>query len=171
MSSDNDRVATLVEEAAGIIAAAHGKVGVAKAMDLVGFSDVERGNMSIYQRVRRKVSRIAVGPREGTPPTTQVNLSSAESQVSGLSSDERKNSAPRTESSASTSNSSRTARTVRRRLLKTPPSNSGSQSTAFPSTKSPEKVAVKGKKADVHQKNCRSTMQLSLVKQGERKRQ
>jgi hypothetical protein len=50
MMDNEDRLERLVEEAAGIIAAANGKVKISQAMDLVGFTREERQNMTRRDR-------------------------------------------------------------------------------------------------------------------------
>jgi hypothetical protein len=57
---DEDRLDRMVDEAAGIIAVANGKVKILQAMALVGFSPEETKNMMLYQKVRLKSSRVAM---------------------------------------------------------------------------------------------------------------
>jgi len=44
----------MISHASGIIAAGKGKIKIRLAMRLVGFSDEQVKNMTLYQKVRRK---------------------------------------------------------------------------------------------------------------------
>jgi hypothetical protein len=50
----------LVIQAAGIIAGSQNTVGIARAMEIVGFSAEERKHMKYYQKVRRKAAKLSV---------------------------------------------------------------------------------------------------------------
>ena len=113
MSEDKLKLESMVLEASGIHAASNGKVGIAQAMGLVGFSQDDIKKMSIYQKVRRKAQKVMVVEVAKTPLPGSVNLSSSDSQVSALSSDERL--LGKRKAAAERSN-----RRVRRRLLETP---------------------------------------------------
>jgi hypothetical protein len=60
MSSQGEKLKALILEAAGIVAASHNKVGVTKAMELVGISAEERKEMKLYQQVRRRALKLNV---------------------------------------------------------------------------------------------------------------
>ena len=113
MSEDLQKQKMLIEEAAGIVAASHNKVGITQAMGLVGFSEDDRKKMNLYQKVRRRAQKLSVVEKknkEATPPSqVDVGLSS---QVSTLSSDETSNRRRRVRLSAD-----RQERRVRRRIL------------------------------------------------------
>ena len=111
MSSNDPPVETLLEQASGIVAASQGKVGVAKAMELVGFSSGDRKNITLYQKVRRRAGKLSVVEKKTPPiPAEEVNLRDSASQVSALTSDEQ-NSRRRSRSTE------RSSRAVRRRIL------------------------------------------------------
>jgi hypothetical protein len=86
ISVDEDRLERLVVEAAGIIAAANGKVGIAQAMMLVGFTQEEKKNMTLYQRIRRKSARVEVVAIPRNPAGVSAVTVSSEFPVSSLSS-------------------------------------------------------------------------------------
>jgi hypothetical protein len=50
----------LVIKAAGIVTGSQNAVGIARVMELVGFTLDERCNMKYYQKVRRKASKLTV---------------------------------------------------------------------------------------------------------------
>ena len=96
MSEGPERVADLLSRAAGIIAAAKGAIKIRQAMKLVGFSQDEICNMTLYQKVRRHSMRLSViDTREVAAipgvvgPVSQVNMGSGETVTSTLSSAER----------------------------------------------------------------------------------
>jgi hypothetical protein len=61
MMDDEDMLERLVEEAAGIVAAANGKVKISHAMGLVGLKgDDEKHHRTLYQQVRHKSTKVAV---------------------------------------------------------------------------------------------------------------
>ena len=74
-----------MKQAAGIVAASDGKVKIVDSMKLVGFSTPERQNMTTYQQVRRRASKLIVVEVPKKPLPAQVNLSSSASHVSALS--------------------------------------------------------------------------------------
>ena len=77
-----------MKQAAGIVAASDGKVKIVDSMKLVGFSTPERRNMTTYQQVRRRASKLIVVEVPKKPLPAQVNLSSSASHVSALSTSE-----------------------------------------------------------------------------------
>ena len=92
MSEREGKLAEMVREASGIIAASNNKVEICKAMELVGFTAEERLNMRLYQQVRRfalKLLLVFDASRAAMVPAEEVNVNCSSSQVSALSSDER----------------------------------------------------------------------------------
>lgn len=86
------KLAAMVKEASGIVAASCKKVGIRQAMGLVGFTEEEQRNMKIYQQVRRRAMITSVGIQALRTPPVVLNVGRAtetDSQVSALSSDER----------------------------------------------------------------------------------
>jgi hypothetical protein len=57
---DEVRLEGLVEDAAGVVAASRGKVKIKAAMGLVGFDEDEVQSKTLYQAVRRKVTKVTV---------------------------------------------------------------------------------------------------------------
>ena len=133
MSEREALLAEMVREASGIVAATKQKVGIRKAMDLVGFSVEEQKNMKLYQQVRRSALKVTFvyGLPTKTPPAAEVHVRTSDSQVSALSSDERNVVARNV-----------VANVVARRILENTPSppQNGNSSTASSSSK---KKAVK----------------------------
>jgi hypothetical protein len=88
MSEDNEHIKGLVLQASGIVAAAHGKVKIMQAMILVGFTTPERQNMTLYQQVRRKATKVSIVDhgKKATIATIALNCSNG-SSVSGLTTD------------------------------------------------------------------------------------
>jgi hypothetical protein len=72
MSGREDELAVFVEEAAGIIYCSNNKVGIAQAMNLVGFTREEVTNMKWYQKVRRL--SIKKFDAKATPPMPEVTV-------------------------------------------------------------------------------------------------
>ena len=72
-----------VNLAAGIVAGSQKVVGVAKAMELVGFSVEEIKSMKLYQQVRRKAQKLCVVEKV-TPPPPAVDVPHEESLASSL---------------------------------------------------------------------------------------
>ena len=60
MSEDNDPLQKKVEMAAGIVVGSQNTVGIAKAMEIEGFSEEECHKMTIYQRVRRRSHKLCI---------------------------------------------------------------------------------------------------------------
>ena len=87
---------SLVQKAAGIVAGSQKAVGIARAMELVGFSEEERKTMKYYQKVRRKAARLSVveiGKKSSTPVASSIGAEPSVSTVSTLTvSTERNNS-------------------------------------------------------------------------------
>jgi len=114
MSQGEERIKKMVQQAAGIVSASEKKVGISKAMELVGFSEEERRQMTLYQQVRRlamKVSLVVVPLRAAA-----VNASD---DVSSLT--------PTSESENNQDSSTNTP-SVRRCLLPSTPSTDPSSS-------------------------------------------
>ena len=130
MSSEDDTIAGMVEEAAGIVKASNNKVGIAKAMELVGFDGDAKKKMSLYQRMRRRAQHLAVVElgKHGTPPAAVVAME-ASSQVSTLSSEDNVD--------------QRAHRHSRRRILRQTPSPVASVVTVGSGQKSAMKTPVK----------------------------
>jgi hypothetical protein len=68
-TKDLDKVKERVKLAVGIVAGSQKIVGVAKAMELVGFSTEEIKTMKFYQQVCRKAMKLCVVKKEGAAPT------------------------------------------------------------------------------------------------------
>ena len=87
MSESNTEMEELVQSAAGIVSVSKGKVGVRKAMELVGFSAEDRETMRLYMKVRRLVPKLKVSieqiDKKVTPPPAQVGANPA-SEASSL---------------------------------------------------------------------------------------
>jgi hypothetical protein len=85
MSGRDLELAPLVEQAAGIVTASQSKVGIRKAMELVGFSAEELLTMKWYQQVRRRSMKLVVVEKErnNTPPSA-VEAASKASATSDL---------------------------------------------------------------------------------------
>jgi len=60
MSQEEERIKKMVQQAAGIVSASEKKVGITKAMELVGFSVEERRKMTMHQQVRRLAMKVSV---------------------------------------------------------------------------------------------------------------
>jgi hypothetical protein len=77
-----------VNLAAGIVAAGQKLVGVAKAMELVGFSQQEIKTLKLYQQVRRRAQKLCVVEKKNTPPLAVVvpPIPPAASEASSLTS-------------------------------------------------------------------------------------
>ena len=88
MSESTPELQEQIEKAAGIVTGSQGSIGVAKAMELMGFSAEQRSNMRLYQQVRRragKLSVVEVEKEKATPPPAEVLPSaSAGSTASSL---------------------------------------------------------------------------------------
>ena len=129
MSASEDKLVAMVQEASGIVVASRKKVGIRQAMGLVGFTLEDQRNMKFYQQVRRGVTKVSVVfgiPSAKNAPAEVVNVSTEDSQVSALSSDERNVA-------------------VRRQLLNTPspptdPPTDGNSTTVSLSKVKPTKV-------------------------------
>ena len=80
MSEDARRKEQLVQQAAGIVAAAQGKVKIVESMKIVGFTTPERKNMTTHQQVRRKARRLAT-VQKGKQPPAELNLNSTGSKA------------------------------------------------------------------------------------------
>jgi hypothetical protein len=86
MSTEGGKLDVLLKQAAGIVTASQNKVGITKAMELVGCSVKVRKTMRYYQKVRRLAVKLSiVKTTKKTAPTEEVNVSSSASQVSTLS--------------------------------------------------------------------------------------
>ena len=96
----------MVQQAAGIVSASDKKVGITKAMELVGFSKEEIRQMTLYQQVRRLAMKVSllVAPL----PVAAVNASD---DISSL-----------TPTSESNQDSGTSTPSVRRRLMESTPS-------------------------------------------------
>ena len=88
----NSQQQKLVRAAAGVVAGSGNVVGVAKAMEVVGFLAEQRANMALYQKVRRlalKLSVVEAKENKPTPPPPAVEVNpqmeSATSSLSGSS--------------------------------------------------------------------------------------
>jgi hypothetical protein len=134
MSERHDELLELVEQAAGIVAGSQKKVGIAKAMDLVGFSSEERGMMTLYQKVRRRAQKLSVVEiTKGTPLLPgAVNVAPVASATSSLTSGSQIRVEVATSPASDTSSTvSDTDSPARRRLpmTTTPPTDSPSSTT------------------------------------------
>jgi len=96
MLEGEDSKEEMISRASGIIAAAKGVIKIRQAMKLVGFSQDEICNMTLYQKVRRKSQRVSVVDKSATNaimmeigPVRQVNMGSGDTVTSTLSSAER----------------------------------------------------------------------------------
>jgi hypothetical protein len=132
MSESDVELKAMVEQAAGVVAASANKVGIKRAMELIGFSEEERGKMTLYQQVRRRSAKlIVVEKNKATPPPSAVNATENASAASDLTGS--------THTRKSATNQLPTTE-ARRRLLVAP------VAPATPcSPKSPEKSPVKAK--------------------------
>lgn len=75
MSQSTEDVDSKVERAAGIIVGSQNTVGVAKAMEMVGFTLEERRHMTMYQKVRRRSQKLCITERKKlTPPPGSVRM-------------------------------------------------------------------------------------------------
>ena len=72
MSRTDAELSELVVQAAGVVFASRNKVGISKAMELVGFKAEERKKMKWYQQVRRLSSKVAVVEATATTPPVPV---------------------------------------------------------------------------------------------------
>ena len=124
MEPMDNECARLVQEAAGVVAAANGKVKISAAMRLVGFSTPERRNMTTYQQVRRKAMKMSVVEvnNEATVPAAVDFLE--EITVASTLTAETRNQNVRASFASSTNSTARTvvtvddgARNVRQRLF------------------------------------------------------
>ena len=82
-----------IRAAAGVVAGSGNVVGVAKAMEVVGFSAEQRSNITLYQKVRRLAKKLAVVEAKGnnpTPPST-VEMEPSTSATSSLTGSSRTN--------------------------------------------------------------------------------
>lgn len=68
----NAELAELVVQAAGVVSASRNKVGISKAMELVGFKEKERKLMKWHQQVRRLSLKVAVVEATATTPPILV---------------------------------------------------------------------------------------------------
>jgi hypothetical protein len=169
MSTEGESLKTLLEEAAGIVVVSNHKVGIRKAMELVGISDALIKTMKWYQKVlvRRRATKLCVVEEGGkakkiTPPAVEVNLACLTSQVSALSSE----GISRRRQRDSLSGEERTQRSVRRRILNTPSTTSDSNGSSKSMTP-PDSLLVllakavvdtPMKKLEDHPKNFNETM-------------
>ena len=161
MSEREALLAEMVREASGIVAATKQKVGIRKAMDLVGFSVEEQKNMKLYQQVRRSALKVTFvyGLPTKTPPAAEVHVRTSDSQVSALSSDERNVVARNV-----------VANVVARRILENTPSppKNGNSSTASSSSKKKAVKVPRRTSKDVQQmyasRNMRSAINTAAMK-------
>lgn len=91
MSEREDAYELMVEQAAGICAGSQNMVGTTQAMELVGFSKEERTVAKLYQRVRRRASKLEVVAKESTEAVvpTAVDVCAVDSSLSSLTSSSR----------------------------------------------------------------------------------
>ena len=83
-----------IRAAAGVVAGSGNVVGVAKAMELLGFSAEQRSNITLYQKVRRLAKKLAVVEAKGnnpTPPPSTVEMEPSTSATSSLTGSSRTN--------------------------------------------------------------------------------
>ena len=81
---EEDRRKQLLAQAAGIVAASEGKVGITKAMELVGYSEEERKTMKFYQQVRRRSHVLVVVEKKSVVPLESVQVNPSTEEISGL---------------------------------------------------------------------------------------
>jgi hypothetical protein len=145
MSGRDLELAPLVEQAAGIVTASQSKVGIRKAMELVGFSAEELLTMKWYQQVRRRSMKLVVVEKErnNTPPSAVEAASKASATSDLTNSTNARKKKPATASASRAineddddSSDAESISSARRRLNVDSPQKK----------KSPDKVAVKGKK-------------------------
>ena len=74
MSEVNSELQRKVEMAAGIIAGSQHTVGISRAMEIVGFSEEERRNMALYQKVRRRSLKLCVVDKKAVVPIPAVEV-------------------------------------------------------------------------------------------------
>lgn len=87
MSEDNERLDGLVAQAAGIIAYGGGKVKIAHAMRLVGFTSPEIRHGTTYQRVRRAAPKVAK-QNQPDPPKGRKKKAPADDEANTPESDQ-----------------------------------------------------------------------------------
>ena len=93
MSEGENNTDERVKQAAGIVAASQNKVGISKAMELVGFSQTQRRQMKLYQQVRRKAKTLLVVDKGEAPPLpVAVEAQAPSSEISSLTSGTREES-------------------------------------------------------------------------------
>ena len=83
-----------IRAAAGVVTGSGNVVGVAKAMEVVGFSAEQRSNITLYQKVRRLAKKLAVVEAKGnnpTPPPSTVEMEPSTSATSSLTGSSRTN--------------------------------------------------------------------------------
>ena len=87
--TNEEKLDKLVQLASGVVAVSENRIGIRKAMELVGFNPDQIKKMSIYQRVRRRAQGLLVPKTEGleTPPASAVRLLLPNSEISSLTSD------------------------------------------------------------------------------------
>jgi hypothetical protein len=77
-----------VDMAAGYIVASQKTLGISKAMELAGFSEEDRRNMTVYQKVRRRSQKLCIvekGKKDTPPPeTVKVDAERTSTAVSSL---------------------------------------------------------------------------------------
>jgi hypothetical protein len=63
-----------VEVAAGIVGGGQSVVGVAITMEIAGFTEAEQQNISIYQKVRRRLQKLCIVEKnkKAIPPPEDV---------------------------------------------------------------------------------------------------
>lgn len=136
----------LVAQAAGVVSASKNKVGIAKAMGLVGFTAEEIKVMKWCQQVRRLSKKVVMKETraEGTPVVPMPQIVAAEAEASSVSS--------LTSNSGNQSNN-------------TPPS--GSTTDALPTRRcilvEEDEPSNTSKVASVSKKNRRSSKQLQRM--------
>jgi len=118
MSPEQEQLQRMVQQAAGIVSASDKKVGITKAMELVGFSEEETRQMTLCQQVRRLAMKVPllVAPL----PVAAVN---AVDDVSSLTTKSESNPCGDTSTPS-----------VRRRLIESTPSTA-TQTSNKPSKK------------------------------------
>lgn len=140
MSQGDVELMKLVDMAAGVVAASQKTIGISQAMTLVGFSEEERGQMKLYQKVRRLSMKLSVVVLpKGTSLPLAVSVLPAASATSSLTSAASQRAQvlphPPSPSDSTASTHSTDSPSVRR-----------SVDPSLPPPKSPDQVPVKAKK-------------------------
>ena len=161
MSSNDPAIETMLELASGIVAASQGKVGVTKAMELMGFKSDHHKNTTFYQRIRRRAAKLSVVEKTPPIPAAEVNMGGSGSQVSALTLDEHNPNCRR----CSVSAKERSSRAVRRRIMQeTPPATirregettASSNSSSAVTTNTTSDKSVTSKETDSKKSRCTS---------------